>query len=351
MPSVDVLVAGAGPAGLTIARLLALRDRCVGLIEGPRRDCSRLEVVSPAILPIFEGLGVAHVLEDPLIARRCLGIRRRWGSRTTQVDDFIGQPGGRGFVIDRRRFDAFLRTEASGAGVEIASGAVAAVMRDGNAMVVKVREGSTRSCWSASLIVDATGRPASVARRLGACRLVTQRLVAERQYVSSHAKEKDEAVWLEIEGNAAAWQYNVTGPGERGERWEIRPGGRRGESDASRLFDASAAFLTRAAGDGWIAIGDAATAFDPISAQGLGHALSTALVGAGLILSSGTPGAQHQAAYSDAVITTFMTSEAARRQVYLASIGFGPRPSEYAPNQGTLRSPETQVQGPPRIAV
>jgi len=190
MPSVDVLVAGAGPAGLTIARLLALRDRCVGLIEGPRRDCSRLEVVSPAILPIFEGLGVAHVLEDPLIARRCLGIRRRWGSRTTQVDDFIGQPGGRGFVIDRRRFDAFLRTEASGAGVEIASGAVAAVMRDGNAMVVKVREGSTSSCWSASLIVDATGRPASVARRLGACRLVTQRLVAERQYVSSHGKER-----------------------------------------------------------------------------------------------------------------------------------------------------------------
>lgn len=44
-----------------------------------------------------------------------------------------------------------------------------------------------------------------------------------------------------------------------------------------RRVDAGSARLDRAGGDGWLAIGDAAMSFDPISSHGLLTALSTGL--------------------------------------------------------------------------
>jgi flavin-dependent dehydrogenase len=43
------------------------------------------------------------------------------------------------------------------------------------------------------------------------------------------------------------------------------------------------AWIERAAGPGWIAIGDAALACDPLSARGLFNGLYTALLGAGAV--------------------------------------------------------------------
>jgi flavin-dependent dehydrogenase len=48
--------------------------------------------------------------------------------------------------------------------------------------------------------------------------------------------------------------------------------------------DASAARLSEAAGENWIAVGDAATSLDPISSQGLFNALSSALVAVGILV-------------------------------------------------------------------
>ena len=106
----------------------------------------------------------------------------------------------------------------------------------------------------------------------------------------------------------------MSGPGDRLERWAVhRPDKCAGRVRAER---ASSALLSHAAGDGWIAVGDAAASFDPVTSQGLVNALSTALVAAGAILS---PGGLHEDArriYSDAVAATFHHSEAGRARVY-----------------------------------
>ncbi len=80
--------------------------------------------------------------------------------------------------------------------------------------------------------------------------------------------------------------------------------------------DASSALLSQAAGDGWIAIGDAAASFDPVTSQGLMNALSTALVAAGAILSPGGLDGAARSVYSNAVAATFRYSEAGRSRVY-----------------------------------
>ena len=109
----------------------------------------------------------------------------------------------------------------------------------------------------------------------------------------------------------------MSGPDGRRERWTVYRSGKR-IGDARTRTDASSALLSHAAGDGWIAIGDAAASFDPVTSQGLVNALSTALVAAGAILSPGGLDEDARGVYSDAVAATFHHSEAGRARVYEA---------------------------------
>lgn len=307
----DVLVAGAGPAGATIARLLALRGRRVVLVDSGTRHVDRLEVIAPAACRVAEAVGIAQLLHEASIARPCPGIRRRWGSAEIEIDDFLRRPGGRGFVIDRVPFDNALRAMAMDAGVDGVTGRVVAARREGGGVIVDVQSGARRFPVAAALVIDATGRPSAVARRLGAQRLLRERLVAERRPVDA----RQNMLWLDVDGRQDAWSYQVLGPAGRREGWTIHRSGRRvGRACA----DASSALLSCAAGEGWIAIGDAAASFDPITSQGLANALSTALVAAGAILSSAGLDEDARRIYSDAVAATFQHSEAGRAHVYAA---------------------------------
>jgi len=309
--SSDILIAGAGPAGATMARLLALRGRRVVLVDPGTRHTERLEVVAPAACRVAEAVGIAQLLHDASIARPCPGIRRRWGSADIEIDDFLRRPGGKGYVVDRAAFDDALRAMAMDAGVDGVTGRVVAARREGGGVIVDVQSAARRFPVAAALVIDATGRPSAVARRLGAQRLLRERLVAERRPVDV----RQNTLWLDVDGRQDAWSYQVLGPAGRREGWTIRRSGRRvGRACA----DASSALLSRAAGEGWIAIGDAAASFDPIASQGLANALSTALVAAGAVLSSAGLDEDARRIYSDAVAATFQHSEAGRAHVYAA---------------------------------
>jgi flavin-dependent dehydrogenase len=319
----DILVAGAGPAGATIARLLACKGRRVTLVDPGARRVDRLEVIAPAACRVVQAVGIAHFLHDASLAHPCPGIRRRWGRDEIEIDDFLRRPGGRGYVIDRVPFDDALRAMAMDAGVVCVSGRVVAVRCGSDGMTVELQSGTQRVPVAAGLVIDATGRPSAVARRMGARRLVGERLVAERQPTDDARISTPNACWLEVEGGQGdgqggdqdhGWSYEVSGPGQRRDRWAIRRPAQRRRSHA--CADASSALLSRAAGEGWIAVGDAAASFDPVTSQGLANALSTALVAAGAILSPGGLDEGACGVYSDAVAATFRYSEAGRARVY-----------------------------------
>jgi flavin-dependent dehydrogenase len=313
----DILVAGAGPAGSTIARLLARRGRRVVMADPGMRRTERLEVVAPAACRVVEAVGLAHLLHASALAKPCAGIRRRWGGTDVEIDDFLRRPGGKGYVVDRAPFDDALRAMATEAGVESVIGRVVAARREGGGVIVDVQSEAQRVSIAAGLVIDATGRPSAVARRLGARRLLSERLVAERQRADASRVSARAAPWLDVDGTKDEWSYQVSGPDGRREAWAIyRPGKHAARSRARS--DASSALLSSAAGDGWIAIGDAAASFDPVTSQGLVNALSTALVAAGAILSSEGFDENARGVYSDAVAATFRHSEAGRGAVYAA---------------------------------
>jgi flavin-dependent dehydrogenase len=306
-PPWDVLVAGAGPAGSTAARILAGRGLRVVLADRLDRPTRRLEVVSPSLGSLLNGLGLLDLLDDPSIARPCLGIRRRWGHASEQVEDFLVHRGGAGHVVDRARFDAALRERAAAAGARFVPLRIVGASAGSAGVHVGL---SDRSAIAFARVVDATGRPASVARRLGAIRRCSERLAARLDERLADPAG-DAPGWLQVVGRADGWRYTVQGPGKLTESWSIsalRKGG------GTSCEDASSARLDRAAGTNWVAVGDAAAAFDPVTSQGLANALSTAAVAAGMILAGDDADAALM--YSDAVAATHARSEQARREVY-----------------------------------
>ena len=102
-----------------------------------------------------------------------------WGTDEPVATDFIFDPNGHGWHLDRARFDATLRDAARDAGMEVVPARLVEVVRDGAGWCVTLagdKQGGNelRTAW----LIDATGRRAAVARRAGAARRRDDALVA-----------------------------------------------------------------------------------------------------------------------------------------------------------------------------
>lgn len=313
----EYLVVGAGPAGLTVARLLSLKGRAVVVVDPEQHRANRLELLAPLSLGTIAALGLAPLLDDPAIARPCLGIRRRWSSAEPEYEDFLGHPRRTGYVVDRTRFDDRLRMAAVAAGVEFVNARLEDI--ESNACEVRLgSHGSRQETYSFSgTIIDATGRAAVVARCKGARVTICDKIVAELIQETLADSGTSAPAWLDVQKlDESSWSYQIHGIGGRSQTWRIRRSGTRPTPGALRRVDASARVLSKMAGDGWIAVGDAASAFDPIASQGLFNALSSALVTSGALISRDGLTAAAARLYSDAMTADFVRSEAARSNVF-----------------------------------
>jgi len=162
----DVLVMGGGPAGSTVANLLAQAGHDVLLLEKetfPRFHIG--ESLLPIDLPIFERLGVRL---DPAVFLRKDGAEFL-DERTGQAATFLfaeGLPGTptHAYQVERATFDHALLEAAQAQGVDVREGtAVSEVDLDGAPDRVRVL--TAQGAHEARYLVDATGQDAFLARR------------------------------------------------------------------------------------------------------------------------------------------------------------------------------------------
>jgi digeranylgeranylglycerophospholipid reductase len=127
MPQYDVVIVGSGPAGATTARFAAAKGLSVLLVDKKQELGSPIQCSGAVSFNALQQVGVQPSDEFVLEAIYGFGIYNEKGEKKT-VDYRQIKPGEYGsgdglkplgFVVDRRRFDRYLMTQAERAGATV----------------------------------------------------------------------------------------------------------------------------------------------------------------------------------------------------------------------------------------
>ncbi len=292
-------VAGGGPAGLATAVALLREGLTVTVIERSDYSSPRIgEHVPPNAKTALASLGLADELASGRHAS-CPGIRSVWGSDRLEERDYLFHPNGEGLNLSRPAFDLSFATLAEQRGVAVVTDArIAALSRAADGWEVSVERAGTLSETRCRVLIDATGRTAAIAKRLGATPIVYDELVG---LVGNVAAAPPGNNLVLIEAMSQGWWYSAgladgsviatyltdpelidTSKAKRIHTWReqlkaapLTAARIAGDDRAGDLHVRTARTqrLDETAGDDWIAVGDAAMSFDPLSSEGISKGL------------------------------------------------------------------------------
>lgn len=305
----DVAIAGAGPAGSTTAMLLARQGYSVAVYDGPRRQALCVgETLPHQASGLLRQLGLWEEFEAQSHVP-APGMMSAWGSPEIWTTDYLFSPFGNGWHLDRTRFNELLMDAAVRAGASVFRDTKITVCNEvDSGWQVTVRNEHRTQEVACRLLVDATGRASG--RAFGpAGRRVSDRLIAVAG-VCDPASAAATSAYTLVEAVDEGWfysallpsgQYIVTymsdadlysnGRKRDGAFFETqlakapctRDRTGRAPSDLS-LVPAFSGIRERAAERNWLAVGDAARSYDPLSGLGLCTSMSMAMEAAQAIV-------------------------------------------------------------------
>lgn len=304
----DVAVVGGGPAGCTAA--LALRAHApalsVVLVDaGGGGDEQRVgETLPPPAAPVLRHLGVWDAFRAAG-HREAYASAAAWGAAVPHESEFVYHVRQVGWQLDRAAFDGMLLDAAASAGARVLPGTrVGDAARAEGGWALDV-DGRHAGAVRARFVVDATGQGARFARRHGGARARSVDRLAG--FVRFFRRAGGPPGTL-VEAVEDGWWYTAPLPGgarvaalltdtdlarasrvDAADGWEAALRRTRHVAAALAGADGGGDVVARAArsrrldgayGDGWIAAGDAAQSWDPLSSQGILKALRSGVFAA-----------------------------------------------------------------------
>ncbi|MFC4296456.1 MAG: FAD-dependent oxidoreductase [Castellaniella sp.] len=391
----DVIIVGAGPAGSAAAIVLSGYGRRVLLLDRGGAPGFKLgeSIAPPALGLVRQFLGEPETFPDGLACFRTAGNLSVWSGAEPETTDFFFTPAGFGLCVDRLAFDEALRQRAAQAGATVLMGArfdscvrvsdAADAQADWQVSVAV--DGQERSC-RARFLIDGSGRQAAVGRALGVGHAKRDRLFAYARWYDSPVADEDRLT--RIEAGPHGWWYSnrlhaegagarrlvvfhgdqdspVARAAARAEGFDrvlqdsahlgplLRDRGYRA-TGAVRGAPAHSQCLDAFCGEGWLAAGDAAQAYDPLSSQGIWKALDTGSQAGHLVhglLQEGRAGAGAQ----DGWLRRYAQGQARAWDAYRTQLDFyyGAQPrwreSLFWQRRQAGRDPEIASDGRPRV--
>ena len=299
-----VAVVGSGIAGP--AAVISLRAAGLNVVWiAPEAEADREtvgETLAPAANPILQRLGLGALLASDA-HRPSHTTLSSWGRPQLVDRNAILHLEGAGLVLDRHRFEMDLRAAALNAGPDLRTARLEQASAEDGAWHLTLADGGE---VGVDAVVDATGRTASVARPISEL-MRNDQLVAACAFLEQTDDEVEPTRAVLIEAVEGGWWYAAllpdgrlsvgyytdpdllnTPPSREIDVWRALIGDTvyigRWIEDAGfsvtappRMWSAGTTWLARAAGmesgAPWMAIGDAAAAFDPLSSHGMTTAL------------------------------------------------------------------------------
>ena len=313
---VDVLVLGGGPAGVAAAVEVVNRGASVLLVEQTSYELERIgESFPPPIVRVLASLGLWDSF-DQAKHLPSYGVRSYWGSDEPHERSFITDAYGTGWHVDRRAFDLSLAHAAERRNVPVLKATKLLSCEPGPTpgWIVQLTTSNYSTTVSARFVIDATGRHASLVRRLGGNRIACDQLVG----IYGYYVLRDEGVatdnFMLIEAAEQGWWYSVPLPENRlavtfmtdadlsaravmrdVSQWHQQLALAKHTAARTEAYTLAGPLKLRSAnnsrsnpliGQGWLSVGDAAVAYDPLSGDGVLRALDTGKRGASAALAA-----------------------------------------------------------------
>ncbi|HET9659817.1 MAG TPA: FAD-dependent oxidoreductase [Thermomicrobiales bacterium] len=296
-----VAVLGGGPAGASAALELTRLGIDTTLVEQTDGSGSPVgECLAPSANPLLQQLGLSDVLPASG-AIRSYGNRSSWGGDGAVTDrDFLREPFGHGWHLDRPAFNRALLDTVEAAGVSVwRHHRVTSVERTTGIWQITTAAPEGENALRATMLVDATGRHALLARHQRLRRRTLDSQIAAVAFLApdSRAAPLRDATTV-IEAVPDGWWYVALLPNQhlvvacftdpdllaqhaawRPTNWWnlLRTTDLVGPLVTAHgyeiprhidIFPAGSSLLTQPTGD-------AAAAYDPLSSHGIGSALAS----------------------------------------------------------------------------
>jgi flavin-dependent dehydrogenase len=369
----DVAIIGGGPTGsaaaLTLLRYSKLRPV---VYERSSYDVWRVgETLSPGVFPLLSYLDAQSVLTDRG-QRRAYATSAAWGNADVVSRDFLFTGGGDAWHLDRAEFDASLArliVERGGTvltGTALAAENISPGWTIGTPASRRLMPAASTPPLSSSVperqrgtlpasagedagapiharfVIDATGRHAAFARAQGAHATLEDHLTGLVAIFEGGVDDRSATL---VEAVEDGWWYSARLPANRmvvafmtdadiirashlqmRDAWlahlDNAHATRARVGDAQRqqgpiVCPAHSQILDPISGDGWIAAGEAAVSFDPLSSMGIGYAIASGVQAARIAASSLNGDTEHAQLFG-ADIRKHYEAYLARRKAYYA---------------------------------